>query len=416
MFIAANSLIYFVLFISLFFEVFLLITYIENRAKIKKEGAGEIKLNKYPSVTIIVPCFNEEKTITKTVFSLLDLDYPKDKLKIIVVDDGSKDDSFKVIKKLEKYNQVKVFHKENGGKHTAVNFALDKIKTDLVGCLDADSFVDKDTLKRIALSFENPQIMAVTPSIKVYKPQNIIQKIQRVEYNWGIFLRKMLSFLDALYVTPGPFSIFRRKVFDDLGYYKKAYNTEDLEMALRMQSKHYKIGNSYKAFVYTVTPNTVRALYKQRLRWTYGFMKNVIDYKHLLLKKEYGNLGFFILPVATLSIFSALYFAGTFLISVISNLINYIIKVETIGINWGFDNLFKFDWFYMKTGSAFLLSLVLFVISVSLVILSRKLAEGKIKILSMELAYFLVIYPMIVPLWLAKSVFNTIFSISTTWR
>ena len=291
----SNLIIYIFLFASLYFEVFLMITYIEKRKTIKTEYL-ERKNKNLPSVDIIVPCFNESTTIINTINSILDLDYPKDKFKIIVVDDGSEDNSSKVLEIFKDNPQIKIHRKENGGKYTALNFGIENSKADLFGCLDADSFVDKNALKNMIPYFENQKIMAVVPSIKIYKPGNVLQKIQKVEYDWGILMRKILTYLNALHVTPGPFTIFRKKIFKKIGNYKHAYHTEDLEMALRMQKHNYKIANSHRSIVYTVAPKTIKTLYKQRRRWTYGFLKNVIDYKHMFFNREYGNLGFFILP------------------------------------------------------------------------------------------------------------------------
>src|SRR3989344_7290003 len=117
-----QTLTYIILFISLNFEVFLLITYFENRKDIRKENRDfNRNLKRYPTVTIIVPCWNEEKTVSKTLHSLLHLDYPKDKLKIMVVDDGSKDNTWKVVQKFKNHPQILLHKKENGGKYTALN-------------------------------------------------------------------------------------------------------------------------------------------------------------------------------------------------------------------------------------------------------------------------------------------------------
>ena len=108
---------YLFLFASLNFEVFLLITYFENRFDIKKENSDlDISPAKYPTVTIIVPCWNEEKTVSKTVHSILNLDYPKNKLKIMVVDDGSTDNTWQIIQKFKSNPQIELYTKNNGGK------------------------------------------------------------------------------------------------------------------------------------------------------------------------------------------------------------------------------------------------------------------------------------------------------------
>src|SRR3989344_2253336 len=320
------------LFVSLFFEVFLLITYLEVRGEIKREDEFLKEGPKsFPSVTIVVPCFNEEETVRATIGSLFNLQYPQDKLSLILVNDGSTDNTLKVLSEFEGHPQVRIFDKENGGKHTAVNLALSKIESDLVGCLDADSFVTPEALQRIVPYFDDTTVMAVTPSIKVHEPKTILQYIQKTEYSWSIFLRRCLSSMGALYVTPGPFSIFRTQVFRELGGYKHAYMTEDMEMALRMQKHHYKIINSQSAHVYTVTPAKLSGLVKQRSRWTYGFLNNVFDYKELFFNKSYGHIGMFILPIAIFSIFSTLFLVSNIVWETSSKIFDSITRFRAVG-------------------------------------------------------------------------------------
>lgn len=411
----SNSLVYISLFVSLFFQVFLLITYFEGKSAIETLPSTKRKDNEWPTVTIIVPCYNEEKTILKTIFSLLKLDYPKNKLKLLVVDDGSKDNTLKVLERFKNNNQIEIHTKENGGKHTALNYALSLTTSELVGCLDADSFVDTNALKRIAVHFDDPDIMAVTPAVTVHEPKSVIQLIQKVEYGWGVFLRKMQSLLGAIWVTPGPFSIFRTKVFREIGGYRHAHHTEDLEIALRMQTNHYKIVNEHNAYVYTITPESVRALYKQRVRWTYGFLNNMIDYKYILFKKEYGNMGMYVLPMAILSIFSALYFTVTLIITTISKIILQVEKFQTVGFDFNAAKFFHFDWFFLNTTSSAFLAITIATLSLSIIYFSRIMAEGRFRF-SIDIVYFLLLYGLIVPLWLAKAVYNTVFSKNITWR
>ena len=412
-----NILIYVFLFTALYYEVFLLITYFENRHAIKDENMPiNGRILRYPSVSIIIPCWNEATTLDKTVNSLLELDYPKDKLKIIIVDDGSTDNTLEVAHTFSFYPQVEIYTKVNGGKHTALNFALTKIHTELVGCLDADSYVDSQALKHIIFTFqENVDIVAVTPSVQVWRPKNLLQLIQRVEYGWGIFIRKMFSYLNAMYVTPGPFSIFKRDLFEKIGPYKHAHQTEDMEMALRIQSKQYKMVNAHNAKVYTVAPNTLRKLYKQRLRWTYGFIKNAVDYRHLFFKKEYGNLGMFVLPIASLSIISSVYVISMTVLSFITKLWKAYIKFRTVGFDWNILHWFTFDLFYINTEVVAITSIVAFLGTLTLVLFSRKMSEGHIRP-GLDLLCFLTFYAFIAPLWLGKALFNAIFSVRTTWR
>ena len=415
MFDLPNLIICGLLFVSVFFEVFLLLTFLENKKELKK--IGHVLEKDFPSATIVVPCFNEEESIFGTVESLLALDYPKDKLKIMIIDDGSTDNSWNIMQKYDGHPMIELYKKDNGGKHTALNYAISKSKADIIGCLDADSFVSPNALKDLVAYFSDPEIMAVTPAIKIHQPNNILRKVQKVEYDWGIFLRKMLSFMDALYVTPGPFSFFRREVFEKLGPYRKAHNTEDMEMAMRLQTNNYKIKNCHTAFVYTIAPHEFSKLFTQRLRWTYGFLKNVIDYKHLFFNKTQGNLGFFVLPMMMVSAASTLWLSGSFVLNLAAKIKTWFLNWQAINFNFHSFNIFhvNFEPFYLNTNIITFVTFFSLILMVTFVLLGRKISDGKIK-LRPDLLYFFVIYPFIAPTWLAKSVYNMIVSKKTSWR
>jgi cellulose synthase/poly-beta-1,6-N-acetylglucosamine synthase-like glycosyltransferase len=409
-----NTITYILLFISLNFEMFLLITYFESRFQIKEEEKRIITgVKKYPEVTIIVPCWNEENTVSGTVYSLLNLDYPKNKLKIMIVDDGSTDNTWQIIQKFKNNPQIEIYTKENGGKYTALNFGLEKLDTELFGCLDADSYVSKDALKTIVTYFEDKETMAVAPSIKLWKPKGVLQMLQRVEYGFGIFTRKMFHYMHAIYITPGPFSIFRKEVFEKIGGYEHAHNTEDINIALRMQKNHLKIAHAHNAVVYTIPPTGIKALLKQRIRWTYGFINNAIDFRDMFFKKEYGNVGLFVLPMAGISLLSVMAGAGISIINIISKLAKTYVRIETVGWNWNWH--FNFDWFYVNTEIMALVTIITFIGTVSMVLASRKLSEGKI-FLGLDLIYYFTLYIFIAPIWIAKALFNTIFKVQASWR
>ncbi len=406
---------YIFLFASLNFEVFLLITYFESRLFIKKENDRIAKgVSSYPSVTIIVPCWNEESTVSKTVYSLLALDYPKDKLKIMVVDDGSTDGTWQAVQEFSDNPQIQLHTKENGGKFTALNYGLSKLTTDLVGCLDADSYVEKDALKKIVTYFQDAETMAVAPSIKLWEPKTVLQLLQKVEYGFGIFTRKMFHYMHAIYITPGPFSIFRREVFDKLGPYKHAHQCEDIEIALRMQKNGYKIAHAHTAYVYTVPPKTLPKLLKQRIRWSYGFIKNTMDYREIFFKRKYGNLGMIILPMASVSIVSVLFVSTVSFISIVKSMINEYVKIQTIGLNFNWYS-FNFDLFYVNTQIIALVGIVVTIATVCMLLMSKKLSEGKLDI-GMDLVYYLALYMFIAPIWIGKATYNAVFGIKTTWR
>ena len=405
---------YSLIFLSVYVQVFFFITFLENRKKIIIRN-GKITLDFYPAVTIAVPCWNEENTVEKTVRSLLSLNYPKDKLKIFLIDDGSTDNTFNVINKFAEYKNIKVFHKENGGKFTALNLGLQNTETDFFGGLDADSFADPESLVRIMSYFEkDSSIMAVAPSVIVPDSKNIIQNAQKVEYGMGVYLKKMLCFLGAINVTPGPMTIFKKKVFDDLGGYRHGHNTEDMEIAYRMQKNNYTIEHCNDAYVYTNTPGTIKKLYKQRLRWIYGFINNTIDYKNVLFRKKYGNFAVFTLPMGVISILSVAYLFSRIIYSFGNSLYLKIIQFKITGFHFNIHG-FNFDPFFINTQSFIFLIFSIYFLVIFAMVFGRRMTEGKWG-LSLDMLYFFPIFSIIAPIWLLKAVYNTIISRKPAWR
>lgn len=412
--IFSNTIFYILTFLSVYVQIFFLVTFFEKKNKIILRK-GTFELDEYHGVTIIVPCYNEANTIKGTIDSLLDLDYPKDKLQLIIVDDGSKDNTWEIIKQFENKPNIKVFHKKNGGKYTALNLGLEKVQTPFVGCLDADSFVDSQALKRIMTYFNDLDTMAVAPSVVVYSPKNILQGAQKAEYDMAIYTKKMLAFLGGIHVTPGPFSIFRKKVFDDLGPYRHAHNTEDQEIALRMQENHYKIEHCPDAYVYTVAPSSVIKLYRQRSRWIYGFIRNVLDYRRLLFKKEFGTIAFFTLPSGMISVLSVIFLFGMVLYNIFNFISKKIIQINTIGIEHTvYSQSFNFDFFFFDTKAIFFVSIILYISVIVALLLGRNMLEGRFRF-SFDILYFVIIYSVIAPFWLLKAILNVLRSKESSW-
>jgi cellulose synthase/poly-beta-1,6-N-acetylglucosamine synthase-like glycosyltransferase len=404
---------YGITFLAVYVQVFFFVTFLERRRELGKSASKPMPLKEYPRVAVIVPCWNEEKTIHGTIESLLALEYPKDKLELIIVDDGSTDTTWQEILMYENHPQIKIFHKENGGKHTAVNFGIEQTDTEFVGCLDADSFVSPDALQRIMTMYaSNPAIMAVAPSIIIHKPRTLLQHIQKIEYNMGIYIKKMLAFLNAIHVTPGPFSIFKREVFTKLGGFKKAHNTEDMEIAYRMQQAHMKIEHCHTAHVYTVAPDTFIKLYKQRLRWIYGFIQNTLDYKHLIFRKKHGNFSFFTLPSGVISISAAVFIFGSLVYNFIVFLLDKITQWRAVGINLS-PASFQFDWFYINTQTIMFVVVILYSLLIFAVAMGSRMGKQK---LNFHIISYIVVYSFIAPLWLMKAIWNSLTSRKPSWR
>lgn len=401
-------------FISVYVQIFFLVTFFEKKKKIVK-NPDFIELSYYPTVSVAVPVYNEESTIIKTTKSLLALDYPKDKLKIYIVNDGSKDNTWNIVQQFKDNPNIILINKENGGKHTAVNLAIEKSDSEFFGCLDSDSLVHPQALKRILKYFEkDKKTMAVAPSIIVYNPKNFLQYAQSVEYDMSVYTKKMLGFMGGIHVAPGPFSIFRREVFDNLGPYKKAHNTEDQEIALRMQEHGYKIDHCPDAYVYTNTPDSVVKLYRQRLRWIYGFIKNLVDYRHMLFKKKYGTVALFTLPSGLIGIIGVIFLFINVTGNIIKFFYNKIIQLQTIGFTNFFNLDYKFDWFFLNTKAVLFLSVILYILVIVSVLIGRRMAEGKSGF-PISIIYFMIVYSIVAPFWMLRAIYNALRSKESSW-
>jgi len=406
----AEALMYVTLFASLFFEVFLLITFIENLSTpkpraLRRSGKGA------PTVAVIVPCWNEEHTVAGTLDSLLALSYPRNKLRIYVVNDGSTDKTATVLDRYDSHPQITVIHKENGGKHSAMNEALKHITEDIVGCLDADSFVHPDALRYIAAHFANPNVAAVTPNIQIFKPRTLLQFLQKAEYCISVFVRNTFARENALLITPGPFSLFRRNVIEEIGGWRHAHGTEDLEICLRLQMYKKLITNEPRAIVYTTAPRTLRTLYKQRVRWTFGFLKNARDYSHMFFNKEHRTLGILILPLSYFSILSGIFLFFLLIFQTTLSIIEWLTRVSVVGITTPH---FAFDTYYAPTSVA--IAIVFALIVLTLVIMGIGKYLSKERPISLDMLAYVTLYGFIAPLWLTASVYKAVTQKSVHWR
>ncbi|MBN2094781.1 MAG: glycosyltransferase family 2 protein [Candidatus Aenigmarchaeota archaeon] len=278
-------------FVMIYGSVLFLLVYIGNLGKFKQKKAPK----KLPSVTILIPAYNEEKGICKCLKTCLNLDYPKNLLKIIVINDGSKDNTLKECRKI-KNPRIRVISKKNTGKADSLNYALRFVKTDYIATMDADSFPKKDYLRRIVGELGG-DIVAVSPAMKISKSRTLMQKIQWVEYIFSIYLRKLFAVLDCQYVLPGPGSVYKTELIRKMGGWDKDSIVEDMELAFRMQLEGRRMENSTTAVVYTEAPETFRELFNQRIRWYRGYFKTTAKYLRMFGNPRYGNLGVYVLPI-----------------------------------------------------------------------------------------------------------------------
>jgi len=295
----------------------MLLIYIPNRKKIFEYPKG-----KPEPVSIIVPCFNEGAHLGKAIESYLSLDYPKNMIEVIVVDDMSSDNSVEIARRYEKkYKNVRVIvnSRNSGGAAEPTNLGIKAAKYNYIAVADADSEPNRDALlKMIGFLQEDKSVVGVTCSVLSKEPSTFIQKLQAVEYAviaWG---RKLLDMVDAVYVTPGPFALYKKKVLIEVGLFDTKNMTQDIEIVWRLLYHGYKVRMSLDTAVYSATPFKFKKWFRQRVRWNIGGTQTLIKYKSTFFKK--GMLGAFILPYFSMSLFLGLLGLALFIYLSLRNL------------------------------------------------------------------------------------------------
>ncbi|OGG71950.1 hypothetical protein A3E65_01170 [Candidatus Kaiserbacteria bacterium RIFCSPHIGHO2_12_FULL_56_13] len=412
---SAELLIYPALFVAIFFESFVLVTFLSAPARRRRAGAPAGG-NALPTVAVIVPCYNEETTLARTATSVLALDYPADKLSLILVNDGSTDGTREVMEQFRNHPHVAIIHKENGGKYTALNAGIRATDAEIVGCLDADSFVEPSALRHIIPCFE-AGVAAVTAAMSVHEPKNILELMQYAEYLFGIAQRHTLASINGLYVTPGPSSFYRRAIVMAVGGFRTGHQVEDMEMALRLQRHGYTIENAPRARVYTTAPATLRRLFLQRIRWISGFLRNVLfDYRDLVFSPAKGALGMLVLPIGLFSLSASVIVFGTIVFATSADIAQAIALREGIPLAYAYlPASFAFDWFYFPTTFFMLLVLVTIAAWVSLAVLGKQISRTPGG-LARGLISFLLFYGLLAPLWIARASVDIVLHKTRSWR
>ncbi len=381
-----------------------------------KNGAEKAAPLKLPSVSIIVPAFNEERNIYNCVQSLLNLDYPRNLLKIYVVNDGSRDGTRKICESYAKKGLIRLINQKNQGKAAAMNNALKHVKTEYVVSMDADSIAEREFLRKMVAHADN-KISIITPAPKVMKKDNWIEKIQYVEYMFSIFLRKAFTFFDSQYVAPGPGSMYKTEVLKKLGGFDTNSAVEDMEIAFRFFEKGYKLDNCENAYVYTRTPKSFKDLLKQRLRWYKGYFQTVAQYSHMRFNRKFGNLGLFLLPMNYVWVLLMIFITSSFLFNSVNTLVN---SAETVVLvnNDIVPLVTRMELPTVMNLSVYSIFFAIFsVLSIITIIVSVKVSGEKIKIKEDCLSYllFILLYPVLITVFWTMGLKKHLFGDAVKW-
>jgi cellulose synthase/poly-beta-1,6-N-acetylglucosamine synthase-like glycosyltransferase len=249
-----------------------------------------------PLVTVLIPCFNEEKVIESSVRRILASHWKN--LEVLVLDDGSTDGTSEVVAKAfadEPRVRLRTF--ENGGKARALNRGLAEASGEIVVALDADTLFPPDTIPKLARWFADPAVGAVAGNAIVGNRRNLVTRWQALEYVTAQNLeRRALAALGAVTVVPGAVGAWRRSALDALGGYPADTLAEDQDLTLAVQRAGWRVEFDPDARAYTEAPETVSGLLKQRFRWSFGTLQCIWKHRAGLFDPKRPVLGFIALP------------------------------------------------------------------------------------------------------------------------
>lgn len=243
-----------------------------------------------PLVSIMVPAYNEGAVIQGSIRSLLELDYPR--YEIIVIDDGSKDDTYKKACRYEGSHgkvDVRVIRKRNGGKARALNAGIAAARGDFVLCMDGDSALHPATLRRAVRHMTNPRIGAVAGSVKVVNRSSVLSSLQALEYVEGLnMVRAAQGFFRLVNIIPGPIGLFRVTAVRRVGGYDSDTFAEDCDLTLKLIADGWQIEYEPESIAYTEAPEKLLDLLKQRYRWTRGILQAIRKHRLYLVDFRRG--------------------------------------------------------------------------------------------------------------------------------
>ena len=253
--------------------------------------------NYRPSVAVLIPAYNEEKVIERTVRSVLESDYPN--LRAIVIDDGSKDKTAEVTRTAFQQEiadgRVTVLTKPNSGKAAALNYALERVTEELFVGIDADTIIAPDAISRLVPHFRDSRVSAMAGNAKVGNRVNLWTRWQALEYITSQnFERRALNTLNAVSVVPGAIGAWRTADVRAAGGYHHDTVAEDADLTMALLQAGYHVNYEDRALAYTEAPTTANGLMRQRFRWSFGIMQAV--WKHKTALKQRGALGWVALP------------------------------------------------------------------------------------------------------------------------
>ncbi|MFS0718888.1 bifunctional polysaccharide deacetylase/glycosyltransferase family 2 protein [Arthrobacter sp. 1P04PC] len=306
--------------LSLLYVVLALI----GNSRQKRRRWAAIPEQDWPLVSVVLPVFNEEPVVSKTLAALQESDYPR--FEVVAVNDGSTDGTLNVLNEYaKKWPQLRVLDQPNSGKSEASNNGVLHAKGEVIVTLDGDTLFESQTIRMLARHFcgarNGKPLGAVAGHIKVGNRRNVLTAWQSLEYLSGICVTRMAEgLLGAIAIVPGACAAWHREALLRLGGYSTDTLAEDADLTLSLQQLGYSIVQDNDAVAWTEAPMTIKGLFRQRLRWTNGNIQSMYKHRSMLFNPRYGALGMLSMPYALISVLVPLIFMPVTLVVAVSSL------------------------------------------------------------------------------------------------
>lgn len=381
------------MFVSLYLLVFFLLIYFRNR----KTFFDSPPVTKHYSVSFVVPAYNEGKTIADTINHILNIEYDNIK-EIIVVNDCSTDNTKEEVEKMARKNKkIKLINNPRnlGNAARSQNIGLKYATGELIAVVDGDSFPMKDSLMKMVGFFDDPKVGAVTCPVLARNTGKFLERLQQMEYQAISFSRKLLEYVDSIYVTPGPLAVYRKEAIIGIGGFDENNLTQDIESTWHIAKDGWDRKMALSTGVTSQVPSKIKTWFIQRRRWNVGGLQCVQKYWRFFGRK--GMLGLFIIPLFVIGLFWGLLgimiFLYIFLSSLISNLLfaKYAITTGT--------PLITSSQFFITPSFLNYLGIALFVLEFIFILLILSILKDKVfrKENMLVLPFYLIVYLTVYP-------------------
>jgi poly-beta-1,6 N-acetyl-D-glucosamine synthase len=251
-----------------------------------------------PSVSIVVPAYNEAAGIEQAVRSLAASNYPE--FEVVLVDDGSTDGTGELVDKMG-LPRVRVIREPNRGKAEALNTAIAAARHELVATVDADTVFEPETLGALVRPFADERVGAVAGNTKVGNRNSLLGRWQHIDYVTGFNLdRRLYDVLGCMPTVPGAVGAFRKSALMEVGGFSTDTLAEDTDVTIALGRLDWKVVYAEDARGYTETPASMGGLWRQRYRWSFGTMQSVWKHRRALFRRGEGPIGRIGLPYLVL--------------------------------------------------------------------------------------------------------------------